>query len=502
MSQKITNPRIGFISFFFIITYISVLSFGQSATALNSPSNMTESHNHHDENRYIEPREDVNLPYEPHQISGTISLERLTTLPDDSNPEHLTNFHSKLLFFQNDEPMISPSNGSIWLSDGTIANTTLITDTENFANHLGFHIANEQFVYVDGSGLWSSDGVGYNLNTTFISYYVPELLPINQSLFLIFDDGFRLYDSSLWQTDTLLEDATLLQDNSYGGPHLRGLTEFNEIAFYFEYTLSGTDQDDNLRKSDGTVAGTSIVASFPTRNLREDLPMMPYKNALYFLLENKEKSRIELWRSDGTEGGTTFVFTLLENCDFASYLNFRQVNNHLFFHLLSCNGTHQLWTSQGSSDNTTLLGTFNNIAGLQGGGTGLFFNADDGVNGEELWFTDGTIAGTRLVKDINPGPSSSSPSSMYFFPGTGYLYFAADDGVNGSELWQSDGSNANTALLADINPGVGDSTSASFVYIRPNLYFSANHADFGREVWKMFLPANEELFMPLVFEKQ
>ena len=42
-------------------------------------------------------------------------------------------------------------------------------------------------------------------------------------------------------------------------------------------------------------------------------------------------------------------------------------------------------------------------------GDTLFFTADDGVNGNELWKSDGTEAGTVLVKDINPGSGSSSP---------------------------------------------------------------------------------------------
>jgi ELWxxDGT repeat protein len=66
----------------------------------------------------------------------------------------------------------------------------------------------------------------------------------------------------------------------------------------------------------------------------------------------------------------------------------------------------------------------------------VFFRADDGVNGVELWKSDGTSAGTVKVKDINP-TGSSFP--YYLTNVNGTLFFRADDGVNGVELWKSDG---------------------------------------------------------------
>ena len=80
----------------------------------------------------------------------------------------------------------------------------------------------------------------------------------------------------------------------------------------------------------------------------------------------------------------------------------------------------------------------------------LFFRANDGEHGDELWKSDGTAAGTVLVKDINPG-GSGTIDNLTAVDGT--LFFTADDGEHGNELWKSDGTEAGTVLVKDINPG-------------------------------------------------
>lgn len=88
----------------------------------------------------------------------------------------------------------------------------------------------------------------------------------------------------------------------------------------------------------------------------------------------------------------------------------------------------------------------------------IYYAANDGINGIELWKTDGTKTGTVLVKDINPN-GDSDPRRLTVV--NNQLFFTAKTDENGRELWITDGTEQGTVLVKDINTGFGDGVSTS-----------------------------------------
>ena len=101
----------------------------------------------------------------------------------------------------------------------------------------------------------------------------------------------------------------------------------------------------------------------------------------------------------------------------------------------------------------------------------LYFAASDAAHGDELWQSDGTTAGTVLVKDLNPGIKNSAPRSLTV-SGT-KLYFSAVSPTAGNELWVSDGTAAGTKVVKDLNPGMLGSNPTSLTNVNGTLFFVA-----------------------------
>ena len=113
-------------------------------------------------------------------------------------------------------------------------------------------------------------------------------------------------------------------------------------------------------------------------------------------------------------------------------------------------------------------------------GNYLYFVAETGTSGSELWRSNGTT--TQLVKDINPGTPSSYPSNFAVLGD--YLYFQANDGTHGVELWRTNGSEAGTTLVKDIAPGISASDPLALTVFSDYIYFQAHDATSGHELWR------------------
>lgn len=112
----------------------------------------------------------------------------------------------------------------------------------------------------------------------------------------------------------------------------------------------------------------------------------------------------------------------------------------------------------------------------------LYFTAINPITGYELWRSDGTAAGTVLVKDLLPGSTSSELNNFTNLSGT--LYFTAIHPTNGYELWRSDGTEAGTVLFKDIAPGRSSSYFNEFTNFNGALFFTAYNPTTGEELWK------------------
>jgi ELWxxDGT repeat protein len=142
----------------------------------------------------------------------------------------------------------------------------------------------------------------------------------------------------------------------------------------------------------------------------------------------------------------------------------------------------QLWVNNTSTNKTYMVKVINGIDNsiFLTIGDILYFTINIGT---ELWRSDGTELGTYLVKHINSN-SWSNNTITKLFNYNNKVIFGADDDLNGKELWISDGTTNGTTLLKDINAGSNSSNPSNFFTFNGSLYFTANDGINGYEIWK------------------
>lgn len=354
--------------------------------------------------------------------------------------------------------VFAATNGSdgteLYISDGTKDGTKMLKDI-----HAGYYDSNpEQFVNVSG-------------NTFFVAQD--------------YDHGIEL-----WKTDGTEAGTEMVKDIETGGSSssLKMLTEFNNKLFFRAYR--GTS-DEQLWTSDGTEGGTELFKGFA---LLKDLTVVG--DTLFFSANGRDGNGVELWKSDGTVDGTVMVKDIYSSSSHPQSLT--AVGDTLYFTAYASGG-RVLWKSDGTEAGTVPLTNSVSGPGEMGRFTAvedkLFFTAFTTAENRELWVSDGTEAGTKMVRNIADegmvaravAQASGRSSLIENMTAVGReLFFTADDGIHGLELWKSDGSEAGTVLVKDINSQDDDgSNPSSLIAFGDTLLFSAATDDSGNthSIW-------------------
>lgn len=436
--------------------------------------------------------------------SGGTSLLK-TIVPPQVSPglKCLTAFGSQLLFCADD----GISGMELWISDGTSEGTRLVKD---LSPGVGSGLANVEdgelvvkgdAVYFGGSNgshgieLWRSDGSAGG--TTMVKDLIPGSSGSGARLIATLDSQLVFTASTpgrgneLWSSNGTSEGTVML-------PELRPGTEGLEIQdrevaggiLYF----SANDGTSGLElwKTDGTVSGTLRVADILQGSGSSDpAKMTAFKDGILFTANDGTRGR-ELWRSDETAEGTSIVKDV-EPAAGSGIGNFADgdwiaVGDIVYFAGFTPEHGNELWRTDGTQEGTRMVADSNPGTGSTGpsyltrSGDLIFFEGYREAQGYELWRTDGTPEGTFMVKDIFPGASSSSP--MYLIDQHGFLFFLANDGVNSAQLWRSDGTPEGTSMVRAIEPGGQNPISLPFASAGDFVFFGARTAANGEELWR------------------
>lgn len=446
----------------------------------------------------------------------------------------------------------SGAGTELWKSDGTAAGTVLVKD-----------------IYPGTTTETHTDDEGVEHTYTYTNSSAPsDLVVIGSTVY--FTAYNEAHGRELWKSDGTAAGTVLVKDINPGSAGSMysygeyGMDEGNLAVaggtLYF--AAFEDDHGQELWKSDGTTAGTVLlkdIAPGTTTETYTDDEGVEHTytwpngsspdgfatagSTLFFSTWDETNGR-ELWKSDGTTAGTAFVkdinpgtttetytYTDGEGVEHTYTYTFPNssdprgvaaIGGTLFFSASTETNGRELWKSDGTPAGTTLVKdiypgtstyTYTDDGGVEhtetwtnssdphtlaaAGGT-FYFSARDEAHGHELWKSNGTAAGTVLVKDVYPGPASGAYT---YGVGAGAmvgttLYFSGYDQDHGSELWSSDGTAAGTVLVKDLYPGSHTYTDDGNTYTEPNtsypggfaangtvLFFSARDAARGRELW-------------------
>ncbi len=422
---------------------------------------------------------------------------------DDSSPQQFANVGGEVYF-----RATTPDEGTeLWKTDGTPNGTILVQDIypgvwsslpESIVNDGSgavFYAKNPSIsIFKDSGGVTEVVSIADPVNT---ESSVPKFIgTLGTKVVLEADDG--IYGEELWVTDGTEAGTTSLGD-ILPGPQGNGISEVTDFNGSILFAANDGVHDDELWISDGTSGGTVMLKDISAVPGEGGNPYgMTVLGDIAIFTAYTPDAGYELWKTDGTEGGTVLVKDIFPGIEDeggegggdpneSSPENFIRLGDFIYFVAETEDLGSELWRTDGTEAGTTLVKDIRPGSGSGGPsflslfGDILLFTAEDDTHGSELWRTDGTEVGTFMIKDINPGSSDSFPTLIT--PGDTIAYFVALDETHGRELWKTDGTEGGTVLVRDIYPGSDWSQLREFHAAGDMLYFNATDGTHGQEPW-------------------
>jgi ELWxxDGT repeat protein len=335
--------------------------------------------------------------------------------------------------------------------------------------------------------LWKTDGtISGTVAVTNFSATPEGFFVTDTTLYLTVRDATA---TAVWTSDGTAAGTARLTTTSSGGPMYPGsFVPFgDELYFLNSDTRVGTA----LWKTDGTSDGTVLVTDhmLKSRDVRAGIsPLTDANGALYFVVDNATTDRFNrvthdrhIWISDGTADGTApFGVPIGPTTQSSNPHGLFNFNGSLYFTANDGLDGDQFYTTDGTADGTVAL---TNVAGgivtfdhaeLN---DKLIVSASDRVNGNVLWQTDGTPEGTN--------PITGAVGGRFLTNFNGAIYYSAFQPGHGNQLWKSDGTATGTAPVTNINAGsfFGFDPGGLIVF-NNGLYFSATDASHGYQLWR------------------
>jgi ELWxxDGT repeat protein len=427
----------------------------------------------------------------------------------------------------------SNNKARLWTSNGTAAGTLPLDATDD----LGDVVVTSDRLFFAGivngeSELWSSGGA---LSTTDqVKDIQPGIRTLLSTSVRLLSTGmqamFHAYQPGV--TDGTAAGTSLLSNTwpAGGGSAVQAVKIKNQ---YCILTSPGSDGKADLYKSNGTTAGTELLKTFGAYEYPDVMIADGTGESAYILVMNADYSW-SLYKTDLTAAGTVEVKRIGSE-NFYLYSYYMVAGSSSIYFVLS-GAYDDVWKSDGTAAGTIKVGSYKDASGLvvvqntayfsaspkpswpdiydnrkelyksdgtvastgrvkdlngekspeatmlNGLGNKLFFMANAEDSGRELWVTDGTDAGTKMMKDINPGTNSGIQLSSSVVKDE-VIYFAANDGEHGAELWKTNGTPETTSMVKDLFPGAESSKPTGFTLVDGVIYFRAYDPAHGMELW-------------------